>query len=72
MPALVIKNLPADLHRRLKEEAKDHHRSMTQQAIFLLEKGLVSTQPIPPSKAYKGNFPLTEKFLQAAKREGRA
>ncbi|HMO05682.1 MAG TPA: hypothetical protein PKC67_14985 [Kiritimatiellia bacterium] len=72
MPSLVIKNLPPALHRRLKEDARDHHRSMTQQAIVLLENGLLRTRSIPAAKAYKGTFPLTDTFLQAAKREGRA
>lgn len=72
MPALVIKNLPTDLHRRLKEDAYENHRSMTQQAIYLLEKGLHRVQPIPPLKAHKGTFLLTNQFMNEAKREGRA
>ena len=72
MPALVIKDLPAELHRRLKEDAAENHRSMTQQAIFLLERGLHRLQPMPPFKARKGEFPLTDKFIHDAKREGRS
>ena len=37
MPSLVIKDLPADLHRRLKAQAEANHRSMTKEAIALLE-----------------------------------
>ena len=72
MPALVIKDLPVALHRRLKDEARHHHRSMTQQAVFLLEQGLHQTRPIPAIKAYRGAFPLTNDFINQAKREGRA
>ena len=72
MPALVIKNLPVELHRRLKEDAVNHHRSMTQQAIVILEHGLQRVRAIPPFNAYKGAFPLTNEFINAAKREGRA
>ena len=71
MPALVIKDLPAEIHRRLKDEANQHHRSMTQQAIAILEQGLHRAQAIPVFKAYKGRFPLTNEFINAAKREGR-
>jgi plasmid stability protein len=72
MPALVIKKLPVELHRRLKDEAVQHHRSMTQQAIVILEQGLHRVRPIPAFKAYKGRFRLTNKFIDSAKREGRA
>lgn len=40
MPALLLKDLPADLHSRLKEEARKHRRSMTQEALVILEQGL--------------------------------
>ena len=72
MPALVIKALPAELHRRLKDDAAQHHRSMTQEAIVILEQGLYRVRPIPAFKAYRGRFPLTNEFINAAKREGRA
>jgi len=72
MPALVIKDLPVELHRRLKDEAVNHHRSMIQQAIVILEQGLHRARPVPPFKAYRGSFPLTSDFINAAKREGRA
>ena len=42
MPGLLIKDLPPELHRRLKAEAARHHRSMTRQALALLEAGLMS------------------------------
>ena len=72
MPAFVIKDLPIEIHRRLKDEATQHHRSMTQQAIVILEQGLRRVQPVPAIKAYKGRFPLTNEFVNSAKREGRA
>ncbi len=40
MSGLLIKDFPPELHRRLKEEAVRHHRSMTRQALALLEQGL--------------------------------
>ncbi len=71
MPALVIKDLPAEIHRRLKDDAVQHHRSMTQQAIVILEQSLHRVRPIPVFQAYKGKFLLTNEFINAAKREGR-
>ncbi len=72
MPALVIKDLPVEIHRRLKEEGNRNHRSMTQQAIYILEQGVRRVRPIPPVKAYRGRFPLTNEFIREAKRVGRA
>ena len=71
MPALVIKELPVEIHRRLKDGAAQHHRSMTQEAIAILEQGLHRLRPIPDFKPYKGSFPLTNAFINRAKREGR-
>lgn len=36
MPTLVLRNVPDDLYRRLKETAALHRRSMTQEAIVSL------------------------------------
>lgn len=40
MATLVIKNLPDDLHARLKEQAQRHRRSLTKEAVTLIESGL--------------------------------
>ena len=42
MPGLLIKDFPPDLHRRLKQEAARYHRSMTRQALALLEQALAT------------------------------
>ena len=42
MPGLLIKDLPPELHRRLKAEAAHHHRSMTRQALAMLEQALAN------------------------------
>ncbi len=76
MATLVIKDLPDELHRRLKEEAQKAHRSMNGEAIYLLEAGLSGNQgrfyagelPAP----YEGGKPLTEKLIHQWKRKGMA
>ena len=72
MPGFVIKELPEDLHQRLKERAARNHRSMTKEAIAMLEAALnenrLAEAPPPP---YAGKFNLTDKFINRAKREGR-
>lgn len=72
MPALVIKDLPAELHQRLKAEAAQHHRSMTREAIFLLEQGLRAGPGVPAFTPYKGAFRLTSRLIGQARAEGRA
>jgi plasmid stability protein len=72
MPGLVIKNLPPELHSRLKERAARHHRSMTREVIAVLEEVLQSRAvagPLPPP--YRGRIALSDVLLQQARREGR-
>ena len=73
MPGLVIKDLPAKLHRKLKQQAARHHRSMTKEVLVVLERALgeeILPQEVPPP--FKGRFALTDKFIAQAKRDGRA
>jgi plasmid stability protein len=36
MPTITLKNIPADLHRRLKKRALKHHRSLNKEIIATL------------------------------------
>ncbi|CRI64516.1 hypothetical protein THIOKS11990012 [Thiocapsa sp. KS1] len=40
MHTLVLRNVPDDIYRELKESAANHRRSMTQEAILSLQAGL--------------------------------
>ena len=71
MPALLIKDIPREIHEWLKAEAERNRRSMTQQAIIVFEERMRRFQPVrfpPPTRT---RTPLTEKFIDQAKREGR-
>lgn len=72
MPGLMIKALPDKLHKQLKRQAKANHRSMAQEALMILEQGVIVApkRKLPP--LYRGKFLLTEEWLDKAKREGRA
>ena len=50
---LVVKSLPEPRHQVLKSQAHEHHRSITEQAIFLLERGLLSASRRDPIKLRK-------------------
>ena len=72
MPGLVIRNLPPELHRKLEERARRHHRSMAEEAVAILEQALEGGEGVkeaPPP--YRGRFTLTQEFLDRARREGR-
>lgn len=72
MAALVLKDVPRDLHRWLKEEAERNRRSMTQQAILILEQARSRPlPPVPPPAAIKPLKPYTQSWLSKAMREGR-
>lgn len=55
MPTLVLRNVPVELHGKLKAAAAAHHRSMTQEAIVALSA--VLDTPVPQAK------PSTEETL---------
>ena len=72
MPALLIKDFPPALHGKLRETAARHHRSMSRQALALLEdalRALAAPPGLPPP--LRGRFPVTRKFVDRAKRAGR-
>jgi plasmid stability protein len=64
MAAVVVRDLPAGLHQRLKLEAERHHRSMNREIIAILEKELaeqhlpVVSAPVFPSQ------PLTAAWVR--------
>jgi len=72
MPGIVIRELPNVLHERLREVAHRHHRSMAKEVVNILEDALgTSTERTYPPPV-KLAFPLTDEFLNKAKRWGRA
>ena len=75
MPTLVVKNMPESLHKRLKEQAAEHRRSLTMETIFLLEQSLLaktrrSPMLLPPPYVLRSG-PLTIEQIEAAIEEGR-
>ena len=76
MPTLVVKNLPEQLHERLKAQAQEHHRSMTKEVIALIEQGLLTsnaalTKPALPKLRRVGSGPLTTEWIASAIADGR-
>ena len=74
MSGLLIKDFPPELHRKLKDAAARHHRSMTRQALALLEQALSSetrnaAEMLP--KAIKPAKRVSANNVVAVIREGR-
>lgn len=69
MASLLIRNLPPELHARLKASAAANRRSLTQEAILIVEKGLAAAnvetfpKPLPEPIRLKGPPPTTEQLL---------
>ncbi len=74
MPGLLIKELPTEVHQKLKARAAKNRRSMTKEALYLLETALLEDKLPHPNlpTPLQGKFPLTDEWIDEAKREGRA
>jgi plasmid stability protein len=73
MATLVIKNFPDDLHARLKEQAQRHRRSLTKEAVTLLESGLAQRavkRPAPRPLKLRTGYRSTIADIEAAIAEG--
>jgi plasmid stability protein len=46
MPTITLKNIPRELHRQLKNRAKQHHRSLNKEVIASLQAATSRTQAI--------------------------
>ena len=46
MPTITLKNIPADLHRKLKKRAEKHHRSLNKEIIATLKSTTAETHLI--------------------------
>ena len=76
MPAILLKDVPPAVHRRLKQNALAQRRSLQQEALLTLERGMnaPATQPasvLLPPVPVKTKIPLTPAFIRRARMEGR-
>lgn len=73
MSTLVIKNLPAALHEKLRAQAVRHHRSVTKEVVTLIEAAVAPQQPMvelaPPLKLKSGRL-LSIDAIEAAIADG--
>ena len=79
MATLTIKNVPDELHERLKAQAEQHRRSMNSEAIWILEQVLAPSrrsadEAIARANALYNRIGTTfdAALIEQGKREGRA
>ena len=69
MASILIKDIPADLHERLRQAAQRDHRSLNKEVIALLEAVLMPRDVLPPP--ITTTFAITSDWLERAISEGR-
>jgi len=72
MSTLVLKGVPENLRLELKDRAAEHRRSMTQEAIGILELALKRVHITPPAKPLKPKTALRMSQVVKMIREDRA
>lgn len=76
MASLMIRDLPPELHNRLKDRAKANRRSLNKEALVILEEALIGGEwPLSLEDIDRlrvcGAHPLTQKLLDEARQDGR-
>lgn len=76
MPGIAIKDVPPDLHEKLKARAASSRRSLSAELLVILEQAL-DQRAGPPTLAeidrmrVRGARPLTQTLLDEARESGR-
>jgi plasmid stability protein len=70
MPTLVIRDLSPETHRILQERARQHRRSVNKEVISILEDSVARSRQTLPTLT-TGAFPVTQEWLDKARRAGR-
>jgi plasmid stability protein len=74
MSTLVVKNLPEELHEKLRRQAKRNHRSINKEAVAVLEQALGGERQsleLSPPLRLRGGYRPTIEDIEAAIAEGR-
>lgn len=71
MSALLLRDVPESIRRRIKVEARKNRRSMTQEALVLLEQGLRTRRAVRLPRPIKPARPIDHDWLVKTMKEGR-
>lgn len=68
----LIRNIPIEIYLLLEKSSREHHRSMTQEAIVALTNGLsMYSHQVKKPTPFKWNKKISNKFIEGAIKEGR-
>jgi plasmid stability protein len=62
VPTITLKNIPADLHRKLKKRAKEHHRSLNREILATLQGAANQSLRIEPAALIREARAIRKKF----------
>jgi hypothetical protein len=71
MPAIVVRDMPVEMHRRLKSAALQHHRSMNREVLAILEQTLETHDVAELPPPVKGKRPVDPRWIVQVIREAR-
>jgi plasmid stability protein len=76
MTGLLIKDVPKEIHDRLRSRAEAHRRSLTREALVILEEALADRSGPPTLEQIdrlrvRGAAPLTQDLIDRARQSGR-
>lgn len=71
MPSLILRDLPEEVHKRLRDRAQRHHRSMTKEAVSILERELIASDPVELPPVVATSRPIPSNLIDEAIEEGR-
>ncbi len=63
MSSILLKDIPAKIHRSLKRKSRINHRSMNKQAILILEQALAASTIKPAREPKLPEKPLSAKWV---------
>ncbi|MDJ0756508.1 MAG: Arc family DNA-binding protein [Ardenticatenaceae bacterium] len=73
MTNMIIRQIPEELHQKIKERAARHRRSVNKEVLVLLEEALARHDALPaePPEPFAGRVAITDDWLRQAREEGR-
>jgi len=71
MPSLILRDLPDEVHKRLRDRAQRHHRSMTKEAVNILERELLAAGPVKLPPVVHAAQAIPADLIDQAIQEGR-
>jgi antitoxin FitA len=62
MATITLKNIPADLHRKLKKRAEEHHRSLNREVLATLRNVTNQSRRVEPAELIREARAARKKF----------